>query len=70
VSKPLRRSSLIVIPMAWLAATITIDVLIVACVGYGLWKFKTGWTHTDALVRKLMMYVPNSETPIYAELTT
>ncbi|CAD6575150.1 MAG: hypothetical protein TREMPRED_001319 [Tremellales sp. Tagirdzhanova-0007] len=39
----------------WLAATMTIDVLIVACVGYGLWKSKTGWSHTDALVQKLIV---------------
>ncbi|WVF68926.1 hypothetical protein IAT40_003700 [Kwoniella sp. CBS 6097] len=39
----------------WQILTLSIDLVITSSIGYGLWRSRTGWSDTDALVRKLMM---------------
>jgi hypothetical protein len=37
--------------------TVVIDALLTLAIGYGLWKSKTGWKHTDALIKRIIMSV-------------
>ncbi|WWC62661.1 uncharacterized protein I303_105258 [Kwoniella dejecticola CBS 10117] len=39
----------------WQIMTLATDLLITTSLGWGLWSAKTGWTHTDALVKKLLL---------------
>nr|XP_019045555.1 hypothetical protein I302_05945 [Kwoniella bestiolae CBS 10118]OCF24485.1 hypothetical protein I302_05945 [Kwoniella bestiolae CBS 10118] len=40
---------------AWQCMTLGTDLVITASIGWGLWCAKTGWSHTDALVKKLIL---------------
>ncbi|WVQ65697.1 uncharacterized protein L199_003875 [Kwoniella botswanensis] len=40
---------------AWQCMTLAADVMITGSIGWGLWSAKTGWSHTDALVKKLLL---------------
>jgi hypothetical protein len=34
---------------------IAVDLMITLSISWGLYKSKTGWSHTDALIRKLIV---------------
>ncbi|WWC88629.1 uncharacterized protein L201_003542 [Kwoniella dendrophila CBS 6074] len=40
---------------AWQVVTLCTDVLMTATLAWGLWRSRTGWSHTDALVKKLLL---------------
>ncbi|WWC62659.1 uncharacterized protein I303_105256 [Kwoniella dejecticola CBS 10117] len=40
---------------AWQVVTMSTDVLMTVTLAWGLWKSRTGWSHTDALVKKLLL---------------
>nr|XP_019045554.1 hypothetical protein I302_05944 [Kwoniella bestiolae CBS 10118]OCF24484.1 hypothetical protein I302_05944 [Kwoniella bestiolae CBS 10118] len=40
---------------AWQCMTLETDFVITLSLGWGLWSAKTGWSHTDALVKKLLI---------------
>ncbi|KAK6908106.1 hypothetical protein I203_102107 [Kwoniella mangroviensis CBS 8507] len=40
---------------AWQCITLAIDSIITVSIGWGLYKSRTGWSDTDALVKKLML---------------
>ncbi|WWC70837.1 uncharacterized protein I206_104789 [Kwoniella pini CBS 10737] len=40
---------------AWQCMTLATDILITISIGWGLWSAQTGWSHTDALVKKLLL---------------
>ncbi len=33
------------------------DLIITGLIGWGLYKSRTGWSHTDKVVKNLIMYV-------------
>jgi len=37
--------------------TVVIDAILTIAIASGLWKSKTGWSHTDALIKRIIMYV-------------
>lgn len=37
---------------------LVVDILITGIIAHGLWKSKTGWKHTDALIKRVIMCVP------------
>nr|XP_018262281.1 uncharacterized protein I303_05297 [Kwoniella dejecticola CBS 10117]OBR84439.1 hypothetical protein I303_05297 [Kwoniella dejecticola CBS 10117] len=39
----------------WQVMTMSTDLLMTCSLAWGLWRSRTGWTHTDALVKKLLM---------------
>ena len=39
----------------WTASSLAIDLSIVILIGWGLWKVRTGWTHTDAIVQRVFI---------------
>lgn len=38
-------------------STVAIDAILTIAIAFGLWKSKTGWSHTDALIKRIIMYV-------------
>ncbi|WVW84758.1 hypothetical protein I302_106793 [Kwoniella bestiolae CBS 10118] len=40
---------------AWQCLTLATDTIITLSLSWGLWKAKTGWSHTDALVKRLIL---------------
>ncbi|WWC88630.1 uncharacterized protein L201_003543 [Kwoniella dendrophila CBS 6074] len=50
------QAELIVQPVqSWQCLTLAIDLIITTSIGWGLYKSKTGWSDTNALVNKLML---------------
>jgi hypothetical protein len=39
------------------------DLLLTGMIAYGLWKSKTGWKDTDAMIKRIIMQVPNRLVP-------
>ncbi|KAK6908105.1 hypothetical protein I203_102106 [Kwoniella mangroviensis CBS 8507] len=39
----------------WQVVTMSTDILMTLTLSWGLWKSRTGWSHTDALVKKLLL---------------
>lgn len=37
--------------------TVVIDAILTVGIAFGLWKSKTGWNHTDALIKRIIMCV-------------
>ncbi|OCF45958.1 hypothetical protein I317_00046 [Kwoniella heveanensis CBS 569] len=40
---------------SWQVITLATDLVITTSIGWGLWQSRTGWSDTDALVKKLLM---------------
>ncbi|WVW84757.1 hypothetical protein I302_106792 [Kwoniella bestiolae CBS 10118] len=40
---------------AWQCLTLATDAMITLSLAWGLWRAKTGWSHNDALVKKLLL---------------
>jgi len=36
---------------------VVIDAILTVGIAFGLWKSKTGWNHTDALIKRIIMCV-------------
>lgn len=34
------------------------DLILTGMIAYGLWRSKTGWKDTDAMIKRIIMYVP------------
>jgi hypothetical protein len=37
--------------------TVVIDAILTIAIAFGLWKSKTGWSHTDYLIKRIIMCV-------------
>ncbi|WVW84747.1 hypothetical protein I302_106782 [Kwoniella bestiolae CBS 10118] len=40
---------------AWQVVSLTTDLLMTCTLAWGLWRSRTGWSHTDALIKKLLL---------------
>ncbi|WVW84753.1 hypothetical protein I302_106788 [Kwoniella bestiolae CBS 10118] len=40
---------------AWQVVSMSTDLLMTSTLAWGLWRSRTGWSHTDALVKKLLL---------------
>ena len=45
------------------SAEVVSDIIITSCLFYGLMKSKSGWAHTDRLVKRLMRLMLETQTP-------
>ncbi|WWC62662.1 uncharacterized protein I303_105259 [Kwoniella dejecticola CBS 10117] len=55
VSSELQAGDLLMEIRAWQCLTLGSDAIITVSLAWGLWRAKTGWSHTDALVKKLLL---------------
>jgi len=37
--------------------SVVIDAILTIAIAFGLWKSKTGWSHTDVLIKRIIMFV-------------
>ncbi|WWC70846.1 uncharacterized protein I206_104798 [Kwoniella pini CBS 10737] len=55
VSSELQAGDVIMEIRAWQCLTLATDFMITVSLAWGLWRAKTGWSHTDALVKRLIL---------------
>lgn len=44
--------------MVQLFTNVAADLLLTVVITLGLWKSKTGWSHTDGVIKRIITYVP------------